>query len=279
MRRLSRALLTAGAALAAWLVMALVTTDFGVPERWPRRARRVLAVFPHADDETVTCGGTLHRLARGGARVVLVLLTEGERGTPGGDPAAGLRAVRAAEARAAGRRLGAAAVLQADFGDGELEHRRRAASAFLDATIRRERPHLIVTYDRAGLYGHPDHVACSAVVTELRDRRHPATTLWHTALPGRVLGVMRWAGQLSTTPEVERRRAPPTHRVFVGRDLFAKRAAWARYRSQRQAMARGVARLLPLWLVVFLQPYEHFTEVAAPGRPDPPRVAPPRAAG
>ena len=63
----------------------LLITDRSVPVRDPRRFKNVLAVFPHADDETVHCGGSLARFAETGAIVTLLLLTRGERGNPAGE--------------------------------------------------------------------------------------------------------------------------------------------------------------------------------------------------
>src|SRR5438874_940938 len=43
----------------------LVVTDFSVPLRDVRQFHHVLAIFPHADDEAITCGGFLHHVSRG----------------------------------------------------------------------------------------------------------------------------------------------------------------------------------------------------------------------
>src|ERR1019366_9278078 len=75
----------------------LFTTDRLVPRGDIRRFKHVVAVFPHADDETVTCGGTLQRFAASGALVTLVLLTGGERGNPAGVMQAELADRRRAE--------------------------------------------------------------------------------------------------------------------------------------------------------------------------------------
>ncbi|HUY98511.1 MAG TPA: PIG-L family deacetylase [Verrucomicrobiae bacterium] len=266
MRRAGRAMAVVAAGLLPALAAVVAATDLAVPTRRTGRIRRVVAVFPHADDETVSCGGTLHRLAREGARVVLVLLTSGERGTPDGRQDPELGAVRAGEARAAGRHLGVARVVQAGFADGELARHAAEASAVLAAVVARERPQLVLTHDPTGVYGHPDHVACSTLVTDLRERGRPDWALWHTALPRPAVPLMRWSGQLVTSPELERSRVAPTHRIFVGRDVLAKRSAWAAYRSQRRGLAGGLAGRLPLLLLVALQPFEHFTDIAPPAR-------------
>src|ERR1019366_7489699 len=89
-----------------WAGALLFTTDRLVPRGDIRRFKHVVAVFPHADDETVTCGGTLQRFAASGALVTLVLLTGGERGNPAGVMQAELADRRRAEAGRAARALG-----------------------------------------------------------------------------------------------------------------------------------------------------------------------------
>jgi LmbE family N-acetylglucosaminyl deacetylase len=234
-----------------WVAGVLVAADLPVPALDVRRYRRVLAVFAHADDEVVNCGGSLHRLAALGATVTLVILTRGERGTRSGavDPALG--AVRAAEARAAASILGVADVVQADLGDGLLQSRRRELSGFLERTIERAQPDLLITHDLAGLYGHPDHVACAEVVTELRRTRFRRSALWYAALPG----VLRSVARLVGDPAIEERRAVATGRLFAGAGALARIRAWRVYESQRASL--GLA--FPVWFSMAL--FEHFQAV------------------
>jgi len=44
---------------------------------------RVLVISPHPDDESIGCGGTLHRYATEGATVKVAFLTSGEQGGHG----------------------------------------------------------------------------------------------------------------------------------------------------------------------------------------------------
>lgn len=231
---------------AGWAGVALYATELGVPTRDVHGIRRALIVFPHADDETVNCGGTIHALARSGATVTLVLLTKGERGTRR-LPADGLKAIRTAEARRVARTLGVAELIQGDLGDGQVGARRDAARALIGMTMDRVRPDLVVTYDEAGLYGHDDHIACSELVTALSRERHPDAALWYVALPRRL------QARVALAEELRARRRPPTHKVFVGPDLLAKTAALLAYRSQFEAV----------WLLLGLVPFEHFAEPRA----------------
>src|SRR5665811_1364420 len=77
------------------------------------------------------------------------------------------------------------------------------------AVIRRLRPAVIVTFDPGGVYGHPDHVTCSAVATEAyrRAAAEPGgpVALYHQALPK-----SRIAGMQAAMAE-ERSRAGDTN--------------------------------------------------------------------
>ena len=226
-----------------------------------RRFTNILVVFPHPDDETVTCGGLIRRFANAGATVTLLLLTGGERGTPTGTPDNALRTTRRGEADRAAHILGITRVIHQDFGDGQLREQRQPVMRALARTIAEIRPDLILTYDLAGLDGHQDHVACSAMLTELKT---PALNLpiWYVALPGWVLGALRLIGQMARDPAVDASRALPTHRLFIGTAVLSKTRAWQAHRSQRGAIRKGVSRLAPTWLAVSGWPFEYFAEVS-----------------
>lgn len=135
----------------------------------PAAGRRVLGCFPHPDDE-VFAGGLLAWCAERGAAVELLCATRGERGFDRRGrlpPGPGLAAVRGDELAASCAALGIAAPRFADLPDGGVaEADRAAAVALVAAEIERLRPHLVVTLDGDGAYGHRDHVAWTAIVAE-----------------------------------------------------------------------------------------------------------------
>ena len=255
-------LILLGAIVAAWIAGFVATTDLAVRRVDPRRYRQVVAVFPHADDETVNCGGSIRRLASSGAHVTLVLLTAGERGNPAAtiDPALGAARIREAE-RASGI-LGVSTLLQQDFGDGMLRARQREASLYLAEKIRLLEPDLILTYDPAGLDGHPDHVACWEIVFELWRTTFPTTTLWCVAMPRRLVRILQLARQLPAEPQLDQRRARPTARMFVGTAVIPKIRAWYAYRSQRGFIAKGLGRFVPAWFAVSTMQFEYFADAS-----------------
>jgi LmbE family N-acetylglucosaminyl deacetylase len=195
--------------------------------------------------------------------ITLVLLTAGERGTPSGALDQELQVVRQGEARTAARILGISDVVQEAFPDGHVVEHRSQVTTSLAAVIGRFAPDLIVTYDRAGLDGHPDHLACSDIVTELARTRFPQVTLWYSVLPAWILTVLFVIGQLRPAAHVKALRSAPTHRVPIVATMSAKLQAWEVHASQLGSMGKGLGRLIPRWLALRAWPFEYFAEPSA----------------
>jgi N-acetyl-1-D-myo-inositol-2-amino-2-deoxy-alpha-D-glucopyranoside deacetylase len=143
---------------------------------------RLLFVHAHPDDETLTTGATIAHYVARGSTVHVVTCTLGEEGEVIGDRYAKL-AVDAAD-QLGGYRIGelstalhALGVAQPLFLGGAgrwrdsgmagtpARHWQRFVDADMDeavgelvAIIRQLRPHVVVTYDAKGGYGHPDHI-------------------------------------------------------------------------------------------------------------------------
>ena len=146
-----------------------------------REKPRMLFVHAHPDDESLTTGGTIAHYVARGADVRVVTCTLGEEGEVIGEPYALLAAEHADQL--GGYRiseltnaLAALGVGQPTFLGGAGRWRDSGMSgntgcrqtAFVDAgddavreltaIIDGLRPHVVVTYDPQGGYGHPDHV-------------------------------------------------------------------------------------------------------------------------
>jgi N-acetyl-1-D-myo-inositol-2-amino-2-deoxy-alpha-D-glucopyranoside deacetylase len=148
---------------------------------------RLLFVHAHPDDESLANGATIAHYTARGAQVQVVTCTLGEEGEVIGelwaqlavDHADQLGGYRIAELTAALRALGVAAPIYLggagrwrDSGMAGTDpggHRRfadadeREAVGALVAIIRELRPHVVVTYDPNGGYGHPDHIRAHSV--------------------------------------------------------------------------------------------------------------------
>jgi N-acetyl-1-D-myo-inositol-2-amino-2-deoxy-alpha-D-glucopyranoside deacetylase len=157
-----------------------------------QEAPRLLFVHAHPDDESITNGATVaHYIARG-AQVQVVTCTLGEEGEVIGeqwallaaDHADQLGGYRIGELTAALRALGVDGPTYLggpgrwrDSGMAGTEPRsRRGSQRFVDADqhqavgalvdiIRALRPHVVVTYDPNGGYGHPDHIQTHVITT------------------------------------------------------------------------------------------------------------------
>ena len=143
---------------------------------------RLLFVHAHPDDESLSNGATIAHYTARGAEVRVVTCTLGEEGEVIGDRWSELAVDRADQL--GGYRIGELTAALHALGVGEpiylggagrwrdsgmsgTSTRRRQrfvdadegeAVGALVAVIRQHRPHVVVTYDPGGGYGHPDHV-------------------------------------------------------------------------------------------------------------------------
>jgi N-acetyl-1-D-myo-inositol-2-amino-2-deoxy-alpha-D-glucopyranoside deacetylase len=163
-----------------------VTSPFDIPG--PPGRRRLLLVHAHPDDESIGTGATMARLTAEGAQVTLVTCTLGELGEiipPGLAHLAADREDRLGEYRIGELNAACAALGVTDhrflggagrwrdsgmmglpdnddprcFWQADVE----VAAGELAAVIREVRPHVMVTYDANGFYGHPDHIQAHRV--------------------------------------------------------------------------------------------------------------------
>ena len=138
---------------------------------------RLMAVHAHCDDETITMGGTLAVYSDRGVQTCVVCCTDGKLATivdpnmPEETTRPRLAEIREAELREACRILKVDEVEFLRYGDSGMAGAptNQLPDAFWMAPmneavgkvvtqIRRFRPHVVVTYDGNGGYGHPDHV-------------------------------------------------------------------------------------------------------------------------
>ena len=120
----------------------------------------VLALAPHPDDAEYYAGGTLAKFAREGARVIIVVVTDGRCGSFAVDSAT-LSDLREAEARRGATVLGAEPPIFLGYADYTLDTLPpgQLREQFV-RLIRQFRPDVVVVEDAAALGdAHPDHRA------------------------------------------------------------------------------------------------------------------------
>lgn len=235
------------------VLRAMRSLPLGVPDDIAR-GQPVLILAPHADDESLGCGGLIAALCRLGNPPYVLVLTDGTGSHPGSAsfPPARLKAVREAEAREAVRLLG----LPLDR-IGFAGHRDTAApvdgpefdQAVRDVAGMCKAQHIAAVLAPWQHDPHCDHEAAHLLaVAVVRDLGLP-----HWSYPV-------WGWTLPETADLAG-LAPDGLRLDVGRDLELKMAAVAAHVSQYGGLITDdpAGFTLPRNLLqVFEQPFETF---------------------
>lgn len=169
---------------------------------------RMLLVHAHPDDETINNGVTMAMYQELGVHVTLVTCTRGEEGevlVPGLSHLASSETDQLGEHRVIElatamkelgitdfRFLGADRIKFRDSGMMDTEPNNRpdvfwqadldAAAELLVDIIHEVRPHVLLTYDEIGGYGHPDHIQAHRVAmraAELADKWKVSKIYWN----------------------------------------------------------------------------------------------------
>ena len=206
------------------------------------RVRSALIVAPHPDDETIGAYGLIRAVKARGARVRVLIVTDGAGSHLSSNrwPRRRLIAERQRESLAAMRRIGVMArdVTFLGLPDGGLERFASTHSALRRASVGHSYDLLVIP---APDDDHPDHRAVAAAL------RRPAT---------RSLRYLVW-------PNRQTGSRGATHYLALGQHSAAKRGAIQRYRTQMGAItddpdgfaiSRGE-------LAGFARPVECFREV------------------
>lgn len=255
----------------------------------------VLALHAHPDDEALLTSGTLARAAAEGHRVVLAVATDGDLGLAAqqyaGDGRLGER--RLAELRESARALGVARVVHLGYADsglgpevppdppGRVRFARAPvaeAAARVAELLREESVDVLLSYDRNGGYGHPDHVRVHEVGAAAARLAGTPRVLEATVPRDAICRAIALAAKVYRFPpefdptSFERAfsgRSEITHRISVRRHVRAKRASMRAHASQASVDGAGDRTLAaflriprPLYDVVFGR--EWFVDPARP---------------
>ncbi len=172
--------------------------------------RRLLFVLAHPDDESFGSGGTIARYVTEGVEVYLICATNGDVGTVSAEMLNGYKSVaelRLAELECASGKLGFKKVYKFGYKDSGMMNSEtsrdpaclwQAAQAEVTRrvveVIREIRPQVVITFNRYGGYGHPDHIAIQRAAVEAFSLAgdaayetgqppYPPQKLYYTAFP------------------------------------------------------------------------------------------------
>jgi LmbE family N-acetylglucosaminyl deacetylase len=199
--------------------------------REEQHSLKLLYILAHPDDESLGLGGILAKYGAEGIETYLVTATRGELGwfgPPEENPGpTELGQIREGELKEAARVLGIREVNILNYRDGELDKADQSLlTQELVEHIRRIKPHVVVTFDHNGVYGHPDHIAATRAATaatvaaaaaDFEDPRglspHAVSKLYYFALTDEVREAYEEAfGELVMKIDgVERRAVPWPH--------------------------------------------------------------------
>ena len=200
---------------------------------------RLMSVHAHADDESITMGGTLATYSARGVSACNVCCTDGELATivaadmPEETTRPRLGEIRREELRHACAELGVERVEFLGYHDSGMAGSESAARAEAFAMqpvgtaaericrlLREFRPHVVVTYDGYGGYGHPDHIQTHRATLVAVEASHLAAVFPDAGAPWRVSKLYYTAFPKSNLRRmVEMALAAGMPHPFDGRDV------------------------------------------------------------
>lgn len=184
-------------------------------------AKRLLISYAHPDDESFGNGGLIAKYVAEGVEVYLICATDGDMGTIPDDMQGTydtVRELRLSELDCAAGVLGFEKVFKFGYKDSGMmgadstedpdclwynwQNNSEAVTQRVVEVIREVRPHVILTFNEYGGYGHPDHIAIQRATREAFDRAGDASyltdgqqpyqpqKLYYSSIPGTLLKIM-----------------------------------------------------------------------------------------
>lgn len=147
-------------------------------------SKRLLISYAHPDDESFGLGGLIGKYVASGVDVYYLCATNGDAGTVSPELLNGYKSVaelRLAELDAATAILGFKHVYKLGYKDSGMmgmsanddpdslwyasQHKPAEVSRRVVEILREVRPHVVITFNKYGGYGHPDHIAIQRAAT------------------------------------------------------------------------------------------------------------------
>lgn len=250
-------ILILSAVFILWLVIFFLLTDFSYPYVSTSEFKKVLLIFPHPDDEVLTCGGLIRKFASQKKQITYLCLTKGEKGQEGATFNPTLAKIRSREAEKVAKILKITKLILDDFGDGELKNKKNVIKKRIREVIQNENPDLILTYDLSGLYGHDDHIVVSEIVTSLVKNTN-TIKLWYVSFPPKFYRFTHLPTHMASGPNFMKKQSRPSAKFFVGLDSLTKIKALYTYKSQLFAFKKGNPKFFPLWFILSTRLFEYY---------------------
>ena len=216
------------------------------------KASSVLLIYPHPDDETFANAGLIQELSEAGVKFKVMVLTKGEASTLYFGRYKGvLSDVREKEFDSVMQFLGVPSYEILGYKDKHLENELNLGD-FLTQEVREFKATHIVTYEPCGIYGHPDHVYLSELLTSIS--KYTQTSLDYSTVP-RSYKIPQAGLAMAKNPKLIKPLTPTVILPLSVKQYFKKLKAITLYESQysnKSSLISGIEHL-----VLFTKEYYH----------------------
>jgi LmbE family N-acetylglucosaminyl deacetylase len=264
--------------------------------------RRLLIAYAHPDDESFGNGGTIAKYVNEGVDVYLVCATDGDMGTIPEEMRGqynSVRELRLSELDCASEKLGFKRVFKFGYKDSGMmgsessndpeclwyqwNNNSEDVTRRVVEVMREIKPHVVITFNEYGGYGHPDHIAIQRATVEafelaadpdyITDGQPPyqAQKLYYSSIPAMLVKIALWwiklrgkdPRRMGTNNDIDFEaivdHIQPTHTTVNIREYLE---AWDEASACHQSQGGGGSFFpLPMWLRKLLTPTQGFTRV------------------
>ncbi|MCB9453175.1 MAG: PIG-L family deacetylase [Anaerolineaceae bacterium] len=261
-------------------------------------SRRLLLSLAHPDDESFGSGGVIARYVATGAEVSLICATNGDVGTVTPDMLNGYKSVselRLAELACASAKLGFKEVVTFGYRDSGMmgsetsrhpdclwQAPQAAVTRRVVEVIRDIKPQIVLTFNRYGGYGHPDHIAIQRATVDAfklagdltyetaGQQPYQPQKLYYTRIPTLMMRLGLWLlrlrgedpRQLGKNKDIDLieilDHIEPAHTRVNIRDYYD---AWQEANACHASQLGGGTNQMPLWIRRRLSGAQSFTRV------------------
>lgn len=235
------------------------TIEEFIRHKEPNKKTKVLFIFPHPDDETMATGGLVRLMSKDKRfEVILVSLTAGEEGkellvkeTP-----VEIARIRREEFKKAIKNLGVKIFEIWDFQDTKVSEKSEEIKKKINEYIKLNEIDSVVTYEKSGMYGHPDHVALSKFVKEISEENKTIDVIYSTLTEKLEKAISIRTRIKNLELHDYETNVQPDFKIMVVPVFFSKLRAARAYKSQKLSHRKE------LWEEIFSMPFEYYTRRA-----------------
>ncbi|RMD76826.1 PIG-L family deacetylase [Candidatus Dojkabacteria bacterium] len=220
--------------------------------------KKTLFIYPHPDDETIFSGGTIALFClQNKDNVFIVSVTSGQRGDEKLKISESqLKKVRTREFIKAMGVLGAKNYQVWKFMDGETEKDELKIEQKIRQFIEDHNIERLVTYEKYGVYGHPDHICISKICTKVAEDKE--AEIWYATLPDKILRLSSLPSEIKYKDKKiqlsPQKVVDPNHYI----NIFSLALLWRKYKAASKYKSQVLSKRFPLWVTILSNWKEYY---------------------